>query len=92
MTEHEENQQQTEATEEQAEQTFEEAMKQMEEIVAKLEEGDVPLEKAISLFQEGMTLSKTCHFKLKNVEDKMDQIVSEDGEMKDYSVDEESSS
>ena len=40
--------------------TFEEAMKKLEEIVAKLEEGDVPLEKAIAFYQEGMALSKIC--------------------------------
>ncbi|MCY8098529.1 exodeoxyribonuclease VII small subunit, partial [Bacillus atrophaeus] len=37
--------------------TFEEAMKGLEGIVAKLEEGDVPLEQAITYFQEGMALS-----------------------------------
>lgn len=69
--------------------TFEESMKQMEDIVGKLEEGDVPLEKAIELFQEGMDLSKNCHMKLKNIETKMDQIVTEDGEMKDYVLQED---
>lgn len=83
---------QNQQSKEEEEQTFEEAMKKMEDIVAKLEEGDVPLEKAIQLFQEGMTLSKTCHLKLKNVEKKMDQIVEEDGEMKEYVMEEDHSS
>ncbi len=37
--------------------SFEDAMLKLEEIVEKLEEGDVPLEKAINHFQEGMQLS-----------------------------------
>lgn len=61
--------------------SFEEAMEKLEEVVEKLEQGDVPLEKAISMFQEGMSLSKLCHDKLKNVEKSMDRILHEDGEV-----------
>lgn len=68
------------------EKTFEEAMEQMEKIVQRLEESDVPLEEAIQLFQEGMILSKTCHQKLRKVEEKMDQILQEDGEMKAFFI------
>ncbi|HEX6922646.1 MAG TPA: exodeoxyribonuclease VII small subunit [Bacillales bacterium] len=71
------------------EKSFEEAMEQMEKIVGRLEEGDVPLEEAIKLFQEGMTLSKTCHRKLHKVEEKMDQIMQEDGEMKTFFIQED---
>ncbi len=61
--------------------SFEEAMSALEEVVAKLEQGDVPLEKAIAMFQEGMELSKTCHEKLQQVEKQMDQILHIDGEI-----------
>ncbi|TWK45777.1 exodeoxyribonuclease VII small subunit [Bacillus paralicheniformis] len=69
--------------------TFEEAMKGLEQIVSKLEEGDVPLEKAIDYFQEGMALSKKCHEKLQNVEKQMDYILRENGELAPFSVREE---
>ncbi|MBN8208212.1 exodeoxyribonuclease VII small subunit [Bacillus sp. NTK071] len=69
--------------------TFEEAMQKLEQIVGALEEGNVPLEKAISLFQEGMNLSNICHEKLQSVEGKMDQIVEENGEIKRFSVQED---
>ncbi|ASS71823.1 exodeoxyribonuclease VII small subunit [Bacillus atrophaeus] len=69
--------------------TFEEAMKGLEGIVAKLEEGDVPLEQAITYFQEGMALSKMCHEKLQKVEKQMDFILKEDGELSPFSVQEE---
>lgn len=66
--------------------TFEEAMQNLEEIVAKLEEGDVPLEKAIDYFQQGMKLSKLCHDKLQHVEKQMDFILKEDGQIAPFEL------
>jgi exodeoxyribonuclease VII small subunit len=47
-----------------AKKTFEQAMKQLEQIVQDLESGDLPLEKAIQKFEEGIELSKFCSEKL----------------------------
>lgn len=69
--------------------TFEEAMKNLEDIVDKLEEGDVPLEEAISIYRKGMELSKLCHDKLKNVEEQLTQIITEDGKKEEFSIQEE---
>ncbi|WP_027407743.1 exodeoxyribonuclease VII small subunit [Anoxybacteroides tepidamans] len=74
---------------EEKELTFEEAMKQLEEIVEKLEEGNVPLEQAISFFQEGMKLSKWCHDKLQHAEKQMEYILREDGQLAPFSIEEE---
>lgn len=43
-----------------AKKTFEQAMKQLEQIVQDLESGDLPLEKAIKKFEEGIELSRFC--------------------------------
>jgi exodeoxyribonuclease VII small subunit len=69
--------------------TFEEAMMKLEEIVEKLEEGNVPLEQAISFFQEGMRLSKFCHDKLQHAEKQMEYILREDGQLAPFSIQEE---
>lgn len=61
--------------------TFEEAMAQLEVIVKQLENGDVPLEKAIQLFQEGMNLSKICHDKLQQVEQQVQLLLEEEGKI-----------
>jgi exodeoxyribonuclease VII small subunit len=61
--------------------SFEEAMEQLEQLVGKLENGDVPLEKAIDLFQEGMKLSHLCSQKLEQVERKIEILVEENGAM-----------
>jgi exodeoxyribonuclease VII small subunit len=59
--------------------SFEQAMEKLEQIVARLENGDVPLEKAIELFQEGMLLSQLCSQKLEQVERKIEMLVEENG-------------
>jgi exodeoxyribonuclease VII small subunit len=69
--------------------SFEQAMDQLESIVEKLEEGDVPLEEAISFYKEGMELSKLCHDKLKNVEEQLAQVITEDGRTEGFSINEE---
>ena len=69
--------------------SFEEAMTKLEEIVNKLEDGDVPLEKAIQYYQEGMQLSKFCSDKLSNVEKQMEQIMNEQGELEPFSPQED---
>ena len=47
-----------------AKKTFEQALEQLEQIVQDLESGDLPLEKAIKRFEEGIKLSKYCNAKL----------------------------
>ena len=59
--------------------SFEEAMSRLEAIVSQLEHGDVPLEQAIELFQQGMKLSQLCGQKLEQVERKIEMIVEVDG-------------
>jgi exodeoxyribonuclease VII small subunit len=58
---------------------FEEAVNRLEEIVSRLENGDVPLEQAIELFQQGMRLSHLCSQKLDLVERKIEALIEEDG-------------
>lgn len=59
--------------------TFEAAMERLEQIVGELEKGDVPLEQAIELFQEGMNLSRWCGQKLEQVEQKIEMLIEENG-------------
>lgn len=66
--------------------TFEDAMAKLELIVKQLEENNVPLEKAIDLFQEGIGLSKYCHDKLQKVEEKIDRLIDKDGNNRPFSI------
>jgi exodeoxyribonuclease VII small subunit len=60
------------------EMSFEEAMDKLEAIVARLESGDVPLEAAIELFQEGMALSRLCGQKLDQVERRIEMLLEDE--------------
>ena len=60
-----------------AKKTFEQSMKQLEQIVQELESGDLPLEKAIKKFEEGIQLTKFCARKLDETEKKI-TLLSED--------------
>jgi exodeoxyribonuclease VII small subunit len=48
--------------------SFEASLKRLESIVESLESGDVPLEKAMELYEEGIRLSKVCSEKLRATE------------------------
>ncbi|ATO50959.1 exodeoxyribonuclease VII small subunit [Brevibacillus laterosporus] len=69
--------------EQETELLFEEAMQRLEEVVRQLEEGDVPLEKAIDLYQEGIQLSRQCATKLDVIEAKVIQLLDQDGSVSD---------
>jgi exodeoxyribonuclease VII small subunit len=69
--------------------SFEDAMEKLEVLVDRLEEGDVPLEEAISIYKQGMELSKLCHDKLKQVEEQLTQILTDDGETLSFTIAEE---
>jgi len=51
--------------------SFEKAMADLEAIVQELESGNMPLEKAIAKYEEGMKLSKFCTEKLDEAEKKI---------------------
>lgn len=44
--------------------SFEDAMERLEVIVERLEQEEVPLEEAVGLYQEGLTLAALCRDKL----------------------------
>lgn len=67
-----------------ATQTFEKAMKQLEKIVQELETGDLPLEKALKRFGDGISLSRFCSKKLEESEDKIALLLEDEtGEIRE---------
>ena len=54
---------------------FEEALKQLEAIVSRLEIGDLPLEEALSVFEEGVRLTKLCSQRLNDAERRVNILV-----------------
>lgn len=62
---------------------FQEAMKRLDEIVNALNQNDLDLEEAMSLFEEGLKLSKQCSDLLKTFEDRMDKLLHQQEETND---------
>jgi exodeoxyribonuclease VII small subunit len=54
---------------------FETALKELEGIVAQLEDGDLPLERALELFERGVTLSRECQKRLEEAERKVEILL-----------------
>ncbi len=60
------------------EKTFEEALRELEEIVNRLEGGDLPLEEALQLFEEGVRLSRSCHTKLDEAQRRVEIVLKDE--------------
>jgi exodeoxyribonuclease VII small subunit len=58
-----------------AKKSFEEALQLLEKIVQELESGDLPLEKAMSKFEEGIQLTRFCSQKLDETEQKINLLL-----------------
>ncbi|RLA90268.1 MAG: exodeoxyribonuclease VII small subunit [Deltaproteobacteria bacterium] len=54
---------------------FEEALKRLENLIQQLESGDLPLEQALQIFEEGMRLIRFCTHKLDEVEKKVEILL-----------------
>jgi len=55
--------------------TFEESIKELETIVNKLESNEIPLDDAISAFEESQKLIKSCEKQLSVAEKKMKKLI-----------------
>jgi exodeoxyribonuclease VII small subunit len=64
------------------EQSFESSLASLERIVAHLESGDLPLERALELFEEGVALARRCQSQLGDAERKVEMLLRERGEIR----------
>lgn len=53
---------------------FEEALKKLESIVESLESGDLPLEKALKSYEEGVKMADLCSKKLTEAEKRVEVL------------------
>lgn len=57
---------------------FEDALKRLEEIVEALESDELPLDKALELFEEGIRMSRLCSSILERAEMRIEELISEE--------------
>jgi exodeoxyribonuclease VII small subunit len=64
--------------------TFEQALSALEAAVARLEAGNLPLEQAVALYEEGMRLAKICGERLDAAELRITRLATgEDGQIQE---------
>lgn len=62
---------------------FEEQVKELEKLINELESGETDLDESIEKYTKAMKLVKECDKKLKNIEEQVNKIVTDDG-LKDF--------
>jgi exodeoxyribonuclease VII small subunit len=62
--------------------SFEESIARLERIVSQLQNGDLPLDRALQLFEEGVNLSRQCQTQLEVAERKVEILLREKGEVR----------
>lgn len=67
---------------------FEEKLKELETIISELENGEIDLEESITKYTRAMNLVNECDKKLKNIEEQISKLVTENGEIEDFKTEE----
>lgn len=65
---------------------FEDALQQLEGLVSKLERGDMPLDEAMSAFENGVEMVKFCQKKLTEAEAKVEKILADGDKVKTETI------
>ena len=67
---------------------FEEKIKELEKIINDLENGNIDLDESIEKYMNAMKLVKELDDKLKNVEEQVNKMITENGEIVDFKIEE----
>lgn len=68
---------------------FEKAMAELESLVEKMESGDLSLEASLKAFEDGVKLTRDCQAKLAAAEQRVNQLVEQQGELVSVAFDED---
>jgi exodeoxyribonuclease VII small subunit len=60
---------------------FEAGLEELEKVVRELESGDLPLEKALELFERGVQLSEACRKQLEEAETRVEVLLKREGKI-----------
>ena len=67
---------------------FENNLKELETIIQELENGEIDLDSSIEKYTKAMKLVSTCEKKLNEVEEKVNKILNENGNLENFSIEE----
>ncbi len=68
---------------------FEDKIKELETIINELESGEIDLDSSIEKYMEAMKIVEFCDKKLKGYEEKITKVLSDDGTLKDFKLEED---
>ena len=70
---------------------LEKSLADLEDLVEELESGDLPLEKAMKKFEDGIKLTRACQTALKEAEQKVEILLKSAGgdQLEDFEVEDE---
>lgn len=60
---------------------FEQSLKALKDLVERLEKGELPLEEALQIFEEGIGLSRECQLALTQAEQKVQILIERSGQL-----------
>ena len=60
---------------------FEQSLGALQTLVERLESGDLSLEESLSAFEQGVTLTRECQQALTQAEQKVSQLLEQDGQL-----------
>ncbi len=61
--------------------SFEASLDELEKVVKELESGELPLERALELFERGVALSETCRKQLEEAETRVEILLKRAGKI-----------
>jgi len=61
---------------------FEKSLEQLEAIVERMEKGELSLEQSLEAFEEGVKLTRNCQQTLRKAEQRVSELLEENGELK----------
>jgi len=65
---------------------FEQALGELEALVGAMESGDMSLEESLKAFEQGIRLTRECQQALSQAEQKVQVLLSENGDTADFNV------
>lgn len=60
--------------------SFEDALRELEQIVEQMEQGELPLEQALRQFERGVELTRLSQNRLRQAEQKVQQLLQQQGQ------------
>jgi exodeoxyribonuclease VII small subunit len=63
---------------------FETSLQELEALIARLERGDLPLSESLALFEQGVALTRSCHARLSEAQQKVSILLQQNAAPQEF--------